>query len=99
MIRWTGLAPWEFRFPFPGSLTSTFLVRGVAPALLTRISRRGYSSRNSFAKSRTNCEREKERERGRERRMEREREREREGERERERKRECSAPPPRQPTP
>jgi len=27
MIRWTGLAPWGFEFPFPGSLTSTFLVR------------------------------------------------------------------------
>ena len=25
MIRWTGLAPWEVDFPFPGSLTSTFL--------------------------------------------------------------------------
>ena len=25
MIRWTGLAPWEVEFPFPGSLTSTFL--------------------------------------------------------------------------
>ena len=25
MIRWTGLAPWEFEFPFPGSLTSTCL--------------------------------------------------------------------------
>jgi len=24
MIRWTGLAPWEFGFPFSGSLTSTF---------------------------------------------------------------------------
>jgi len=24
MITWTGLAPWEFEFPFPGSLTSTF---------------------------------------------------------------------------
>ena len=23
MIRWTGLAPLEFEFPFPGSLTST----------------------------------------------------------------------------
>ena len=33
MIRWTGLAPWEFEFPFPGSLTSTFLVveAGSAP--------------------------------------------------------------------
>jgi len=28
MIRWTGLAPWEFEFPFPGSLTSTVLVPG-----------------------------------------------------------------------
>jgi len=27
MIRWAGLAPWEFEFPFPGSLTSTFLSR------------------------------------------------------------------------
>ena len=26
MIRWTGLAPWEFEFSFPGSLASTFLV-------------------------------------------------------------------------
>ena len=25
MSRWTGLAPWEFEFPFPGSLTSTFI--------------------------------------------------------------------------
>ena len=25
MIRWTGLAPWEFEFPFPGCLISTFL--------------------------------------------------------------------------
>ena len=25
MIRWTSLAPWEFEFLFPGSLTSTFL--------------------------------------------------------------------------
>ena len=25
MIRRTVLAPWEFDFPFPGSLTSTFL--------------------------------------------------------------------------
>jgi len=25
MIWWTGLVPWEFEFPSPGSLTSTFL--------------------------------------------------------------------------
>ena len=24
MIWWTGLVPWQFEFPFPGSLTSTF---------------------------------------------------------------------------
>jgi hypothetical protein len=27
IIWWTGLASWEFEFHFPGSLTSTFLVR------------------------------------------------------------------------
>ena len=27
MIRWTGLAPWESEFPFPGRLASTFLGR------------------------------------------------------------------------
>ena len=26
MIWWTGLAPWQFEFPFSGSLRSTFLV-------------------------------------------------------------------------
>ena len=25
MFRRTGIAPWQFEFPFPGSLTSTFL--------------------------------------------------------------------------
>ena len=25
MIWWTSLAPWDFEFPFPGSLISTFL--------------------------------------------------------------------------
>ena len=28
MIRWTGLAPWEFEFPFPGSRISTVLGKG-----------------------------------------------------------------------
>ena len=27
MICWTGLTPWEFEFPFPGSRVSTFLWR------------------------------------------------------------------------
>ena len=31
MIKCTGLAPWEFEFPFPGSLTSTFLGAVVGP--------------------------------------------------------------------
>ena len=35
MIRWTGLAPWEFEFPFPGSLTSTFLVPVVTLSVAT----------------------------------------------------------------
>ena len=38
MIRWTGLAPWEFEFPFPGSLISTFLTiikTSWAPVVLT----------------------------------------------------------------
>ena len=25
MVRWTGIAPWEFELPFPGSLPSTSL--------------------------------------------------------------------------
>ena len=29
IIWWTGLAPWEFEFPFPGSLISAFLKGGV----------------------------------------------------------------------
>ena len=31
MIRWTGLAPWECEFLFPGSLTSTFLGKSGSP--------------------------------------------------------------------
>jgi len=34
MIRWTGLAPWEFECSFPGSLISTFLVLGQALDLI-----------------------------------------------------------------
>ena len=30
IIRWTGLAPQEFEFRFPGSLTSTFLLAGTS---------------------------------------------------------------------
>ena len=39
MIGWTGLEPWGFEFPFPGSLTTTFLPpnprRRGAPQILT----------------------------------------------------------------
>ena len=34
MIRWIGLAPWEFEFPFPGSRTSTFLVEEAGPGVV-----------------------------------------------------------------
>jgi len=34
MIRWTGLAPWEFELPFLGSLTSTFLTPQPTPRTL-----------------------------------------------------------------
>ena len=27
MIKWNGLAPWGFEFPFPGSLTRPYLVK------------------------------------------------------------------------
>ena len=33
MIRWTGLAPWEFEFPFPYSLICTFLLPHTQPHL------------------------------------------------------------------
>ena len=39
MIRWTGLAPWEFEFPFPGSRTSTFLgARSPRPGVISSCS-------------------------------------------------------------
>ena len=38
MIRWTGLAPWEFEFAFPGSLTSTLLVSGKAKTIRALVS-------------------------------------------------------------
>jgi len=33
MIRWTGLAPWEYEFPFPGSRTSTMMGPACARAI------------------------------------------------------------------
>ena len=42
MIWWTGLAPWVFEFPFPGSLTSTFLGRDTS----------AYKSRLAFSSDR-----------------------------------------------
>jgi len=47
MIRWTGLAPWEFEFPFPGSLTSSFLGEDAVRAVEggnVRAQERGLSS-------------------------------------------------------
>jgi hypothetical protein len=37
MIRWTSLAPWEFTFPLPGSLASTFLTPLIGLTLETQI--------------------------------------------------------------
>ena len=45
MNRWTGLAPWEFEFPFPGSLTSTFLVHA-SPLLSIALDCSGLLRRN-----------------------------------------------------
>ena len=43
MIWWTGLAPWEFEFPFPGSIISTFLASLRWPALATPDSSQGFT--------------------------------------------------------
>ena len=45
-IWWTGLAPWELEFPFPGSRTSTFLapLREVFSSCLRMCMRRSYVS-------------------------------------------------------
>jgi len=37
MIRWTGLAPWEVEFPFPGSLTLTNTLHQIEGVLNGRI--------------------------------------------------------------
>ena len=42
MIRWTGLAPWEIEFPFPGILTSTFLDGGLSLDVLVHRARCAY---------------------------------------------------------
>ena len=36
MIRWTDLAPWEFEFPFPGSLTSIYFYQVLANVALVQ---------------------------------------------------------------
>jgi len=48
MIRWTGLAPWEFEFPVPGSLTSTFLA--IPPLLHEHLQRGRDGVRGSMRK-------------------------------------------------
>ena len=45
MIRWTGLAPGEFEFPFPGSLTSTFYEDPTSAAGASALEQDGYSLR------------------------------------------------------
>jgi len=50
---WTVLAPWEFEFPFPGSLTSTFqrcliASRPLLVPLERKIPKAGFASRRSI---------------------------------------------------
>ena len=52
MIRWTGLAPWEIEFPFPGSLTSIFLSLQQPVAAQTRFSNNVFPHR-MYASRRT----------------------------------------------
>ena len=52
MIRWTGLAPWEFEFPFGGSLTSTF--REELPPTATGRSNRTIPKGGGFARTGAN---------------------------------------------
>jgi len=63
MIRWTGLAPWVFEIPFPGSLISTFLAYlSTREEVSCFTEREGARGRGSLQRER---ERERERERGR----------------------------------
>ena len=85
MMWWTGLAPWEFEFPLPGSLTSTF--HEIQPH--QKVNSRSYRTREREREREREKKREREKERKRERERERKREREREtGREERERERE-----------
>ena len=45
MIGWSGLAPWKFEFPFPGSLTSTFLVSPVHAGQMANHAAQGREAR------------------------------------------------------
>jgi len=45
MIWCPGLAPWEFKFPFPGSLTSTFLVCKCSHMLVLHLGSLGFGLR------------------------------------------------------
>ena len=84
MIKWTGLAPWEFELPLPGSLTSTFLEpagpegrggRRTVWEIPFRVLSERARERESVRVRESECERVRERER--ERVCERERDRER----------------------
>ena len=52
MIWWTGLAPWKFEFPVPGSLILTFLVH-LERSTCDAISGRGDYRGTSLIKKRT----------------------------------------------
>jgi len=71
MIRWTGLAPWEFEFPFPSSRMSTFFLHPKASSRTQEAQIRqdqgGALLRDHTYQSPPERERERERERARER--------------------------------
>ena len=48
MIRWTGLAPWEFEFHFPGSLTSACLVPALTPTFPGKVGKMFFAKVKPF---------------------------------------------------
>ena len=54
MIRWTGLAPWEFECAFPGSLISTFLNQVIAELVKARVKAHAELSRDGLDSAKEN---------------------------------------------
>jgi len=73
MIRWTGLAPWEFECPFPGSQLPRTPPRRATRTAPAACARSSDICRHTHPRQATTAERERERERERKRKKERER--------------------------